>query len=65
MELPGQGQIRAAAATYVLDPLPQCAEPGIEPVSWCCSGAADPAASQWEILEAQFLGKLWKKASEV
>ena len=45
---PGRGKIQATVATYapiaaMPDPLTHCAGLGIEPVSWHCRDAADPA----------------------
>ena len=44
-----RGQIRAAVATYAIDPLTRYAGLGIEPVSWHNRDAVNPVAPQQEL----------------
>ena len=40
------------ATGTTLDPLTNCTELGIEPVSWCCRDAADPIVPQQELFKS-------------
>ena len=63
---PATGQVRAAVATYtaagaMLDPLTRRSRPGIEPASWFCRDAVNPAAPQGDLYQHPLLYTLGKQ----
>ena len=57
MEFPGQGSYPSHSC-YLhcrcgnVRSLTHCANPAIEPVTWCCRDTAEPTAPQWELFNA-------------